>query len=137
MKQSSEYGIADSTYLAAGGKQGIENLVLDFYQIMGSNPRYKPIFDMHPQNIELSLDKLALFLCGWMGGPRLFTEKYGQIAIPAAHQHLSIGEVERDLWLSCMSEALSKQDYPEALTLYLMQQFFIPAERVRLSSHSS
>jgi hemoglobin len=74
---------------------------------------------------------LALFLGGWMGGPKPFIYKYGPIRIPAAHSHLQVTAVERDLWLECMGRAMRRQNYPVALTDYLLQQLFIPAERIR------
>jgi len=131
MADSLTYGKGDTTYRAAGEQTGIRKLVDTFFDIMGSNPQYRVIYKMHPEDIEISRDKLALFLCGWMGGPRPFVEKYGQIAIPTVHQHLQITEVERDLWLNCMREALALQDYSDSLCSYLITQLSIPAERVR------
>lgn len=126
-----EYGHGDTTYQAAGGQAGIRKLVDCFFDFMASDAKYSVIYDWHPQDKEVSRDKLALFLCGWMGGPRPFVEKYGQIRIPEAHRHLTITAVERDLWLDCMSRALNVQDYPPDLVKYLQQQLYIPAERVR------
>lgn len=131
MEQHSQYGDGDTTFLAAGGQPGIRKLVDCFFDIMASDPCYQTIYGWHPEDKEISRDKLALFLCGWMGGPRPFIEKYGQIRIPDVHKHLKITEVERDLWLECMSRALSSQDYPPDLIEYLRQQLWIPAERVR------
>ena len=131
MAQQLDYGHGDSTYRAADGQAGIRKLVDSFFDLMGSDPRYRVIFDWHPQNKEEARDKLALFLCGWMGGPKPFVEKYGPIRIPQAHQHLSITALERDLWLECMGHALQRQDYPAALKDYLLRQLYIPAERIR------
>ena len=129
--QQESYGKGDATYQAAGGQVGIRRLVDCFFDIMASDPHYATIYQWHPEDKETSRDKLALFLCGWMGGPRLFEEKYGRVRIPEAHRHLQVTAVERDQWLGCMSRALAEQDYPPELVNYLMQQFYIPAERVR------
>jgi hemoglobin len=131
MAPQPEYGHEDSTYRAAGEQAGIRKLVDSFFDIMGSDPRYRVIFDWHPADKEEARDKLALFLCGWMDGPRPFVEKYGPIRIPDAHKHLRITAVERDLWLECMGRALCQQDYPAALVDYLLRQLYIPAERIR------
>jgi len=131
MTNEATYGKDDATYQAAGQRAGICALVGTFFDIMSSNPAYRRIYDMHPPNNEVSRDKLALFLCGWMGGPRFFVEKYGSVSIPGAHAHLDITEVERDMWLSCMREALVVQDYSPALQVYLLEQLAFPAERVR------
>ncbi|HUV21162.1 MAG TPA: group II truncated hemoglobin [Gammaproteobacteria bacterium] len=131
MTQQDAYGQGDSTYRAAGGQAGIRQLVDCFFDIMSSEPRYQVIYGWHPADKDESRDKLALFLCGWMGGPKPFIDKYGPIRIPAAHSHLQVTEVERDLWLECMGRALQQQNYPMALIEYLLQQLFIPAERIR------
>ncbi len=86
---------------------------------------------MHPQDITESRDKLARFLCGWLGGPKLFNEKYGKIRIPQAHSHLDIGTDERDAWLRCMEESLKDQPYDAAFKTYLLEQLFVPADRSR------
>ena len=131
MTQSPEYGDGDATFRAAGGQAGIRKLIDTFFDIMGSNPAYRRIYDWHPDDIEVSRDKLTLFLCGWMGGPRPFLEKYGPIAIPVVHRHLDVTEIERDMWLNCMKEALAQQDYAESLRQYLIEQLYVPAERIR------
>jgi len=65
-----------------------------------------------------------------MGGPKLYTEKYGSINIPRDHAHLTIGEAERDAWLLCMEKAIALQHYPQDFAIYLLAQLRIPAERI-------
>ena len=131
MTQQENYGEGDASFQAAGGQAGIRRLVDRFFDIMAADPKYATIYHWHPEDKEISRDKLALFLCGWMGGPKPFVEKYGRIRIPEVHRHLAVTEVERDQWLECMSRALAEQNYPPALIKYLQLQFYIPAERVR------
>lgn len=125
------YGEADASFQAAGGEKGIRLLVEEFYRQMGSLPEAKKIFDMHSDDLEMTIDKLTRFLCGWLGGPKLFNEKYGQIRIPVAHKHLAIGTTERDAWLLCMEKALETQPYNDDFKAYLLEQLFVPAERSR------
>lgn len=127
------YGTGDATYQAAGQETGIRKLVDCFYDIMEKNSDYKTIRSWHPRNSEISRDKLARFLCGWMGGPSRYRERYGPISIPKAHMHLKVTESEKDQWLSCMREALNRQDYPKSLIDYLHAQLSVPAEAVRLA----
>ena len=99
---------------------------------------------MHPGDLTVSIDKLARFLCGWMGGPKRYSEKYGGIAIPPAHSHLPVGESEKQAWLDCMREALDKLDsrsrdivvsrwlLDPKITLHtLAEKYEISAERIR------
>jgi hemoglobin len=113
---------------------GITKLVDAFYDLMDSLPEAKHIRDMHPEDLTLSRQKLAYFLSGWMGGPRLYAEHFGSISIPKAHMHLTIESEERDAWMLCMEKALSKMNYPDSLKTYLMEQLFRPAEMIRKTS---
>lgn len=124
------YGHEDCSFKAAGGAEGIQKLVEDFYRIMDERSHATVIRNMHPDDLDISVDKLARFLCGWLGGPRLYNEKYGSISIPAVHAHLVIHEGERDSWLSCMQEAISLQSYAADFAEYLLVQLRVPAERI-------
>ena len=125
------YGYEDSSFQAAGAERGIKKLAYDFYDIMSSESEFKIIYEMHSRDINESIDRLARFLCGWMGGPRLYQKHYGSIHIPYAHQHLNIGDQERDLWLRCMEKALALQPYKKSFKKYLLAQFKIPAEVIQ------
>ena len=131
MASKPEYGVDDESFIAAGKVEGIRQLVEDFYQQMDTQPNAKVIRAMHQDDLSESADKLALFLCGWLGGPKLFSDKYGPIRIPKAHSHLNIGYAERDAWLYCMEQAISKQPYEQSFKKYLLQQLAMPAERSR------
>ncbi|MGX5173475.1 group II truncated hemoglobin [Aliikangiella sp. IMCC44653] len=130
MHEILRFGQLDASFQAAGGEQGVRQLVDDFYDNMQSIKRAKAILEMHPADLEVSRDKLFRFLCGWLGGPRLFQEKYGPISIPKVHAHLAIGESERDAWLLCMQQAVEKQPFSEEFKSYFMKQISMPANRV-------
>lgn len=125
------YGVEDASFQAAGGEVGIHKLVDEFFTRMGTDDRFRVIYDMHPDDKDESRDKLARFLCGWLGGPKRYHEKYGAISIPRVHQHLAIATPERDQWLTCMQETVAEQDYADDFKSYLMEQLFVPAEGVR------
>lgn len=125
------YGTGDTSFQAAGGVAGLRRLVDTFFDRMGSDERFATIYGMHPEDREMSRDKLARFLCGWLGGPRLYNEKYGAIGIPRVHAHLAIATAERDQWLTCMAESVAEQPFAPEFKRYLMEQLFVPAEAVR------
>ena len=126
-----QYGVGDASYQAAGGESGIRKLVDDSYDAMERLPEAKKIRDMHPKDLEITRDKLTRFLCGWLGGPKLYMEKYGSIRIPQAHSRFEIGSKGRDAWLLCMDTALKNQPYTAEFKNYLMEQLYVPAERSR------
>jgi len=129
--KKTSYGIGDASFQAAGGIEGVTRLVDEFYDQMCIRDEAKTIRSMHADDLSESREKLALFLSGWLGGPKLYREKYGPIRIPAAHSHLDIGIQERDAWLMCMQKALDVQPYQEDFKHYLLEQLFVPAERSR------
>lgn len=128
------YGDGDTSFRTAGGVEGLRVLVDDFYRMMDTLPEAAVIRAMHPDDLTEAADKLHRFLCGWLGGPKLYREKYGSIHIPSAHAHLAIGAAERDAWLLCMERALALQDYPQDFRDYLLRELFRPAEGCRLAS---
>jgi hemoglobin len=100
---------------------------------METLPEAKVIRSMHREDLTLSRKKLAYFLSGWLGGPKLYPENFGSISIPSAHKHLPIGAEESDAWMLCMQKAVEKQPYEEPFKLYLIEQLRIPAERIRVA----
>ena len=129
-----EYGVGSNSYLMAGELLGIIRLVDEFYKKMDELAESKKIRDMHSVDLTESKQKLAYFLSGWLGGPKLYAEHYGSINIPLAHKHLSIGAEESDAWLLCMQEAINTQPYEAAFKTYLMKQLRVPVEKTRMVS---
>ena len=131
---TSQYGQGDATFQAAGAEPGIRELVTQFYANMATN--HPQLFELHSDTTTAAIDKLASFLCGWMGGPRLYQEKYGPISIPGVHAHLVVDDRLRDEWLACMATALKSMDYPQALQTYLLEQLSKPAQMIRKTSRT-
>lgn len=125
------YGTLDASYIAAGKEQGIRQLVDEFYHQMETKKQGHHIRAMHTDDLDVIKDKLTVFLMGWLGGPRNYAQKYGQMSIPMVHKHLLVGEEERDAWLYCMNEALKHQDYDEDFKKYLIYELARPAEAIR------
>ncbi|MGJ8692749.1 MAG: group II truncated hemoglobin [Thalassotalea sp.] len=128
--KSCEYGVGDNSYKMAGELSGITKLVDEFYHNMDVFSESKKIRNMHTSDLSASRKKLAYFLSGWLGGPKLYAENYGSINIPQAHKHLSIGIDESEAWLLCMQKAIDNQPYEAAFKIYLMEQLRVPAERI-------
>ena len=93
-------------YELMGGETAVRCLVDRFYDLMDEDPDYYGIRKLHPQDLSSSRQKLFMFLCGFMGGPSLYTEKFGEPRMRTRHLPFSIGVSERDQWLSCMSRAM-------------------------------
>lgn len=130
------FGVGDASYQAAGGIDGLRRLVDDFYRLMDELPEAAALRRMHPQDLDASRDKLACFLSGWLGGPRLFSEKYGAISIPSFHAQWPIDEAGSAAWLNCMAQAIARQDYTPAFAEYLLTQLRVPAQRIVQASQN-
>jgi hemoglobin len=131
MAEQPLYGMGDRSFQAAGGEVGITELVREFYRRMSSDERFKAIFEMHPDSTK-SIDRLLAFLCGWLGGPKLYNERFGSINIPKVHAHLPITGADRDAWLTCMGESIDLQPYADDFKEYLKRQLAIPAGVIAL-----
>ena len=131
--KSSTYGVEDGSYKAAGQLPGLTNLAESFYDFMESIPEAKTIRDMHKSDLSDSRQKLAYFLSGWLGGPKLYSANFGSIRLPSAHKHLPIGLEESEAWILCMRKAVEEQPYEESFKLYLIEQLKVPAEKIRVA----
>lgn len=130
MSEQPPYGVGDASYHAAGGIDGLQRLIADFYRLMDEPGAAADLRRMHGENLDMARDKLACFLSGWLGGPRLFAEKYGAIAIPTFHARWPIDQRLADSWLSCMAQAIALQPYPPDFAEYLLRQLRVPAQRI-------
>jgi len=124
------FGVGDASFQAAGGQEGLERLVAEFYRVMDEDPRAVTVRRLYPEELELAREKLVSFLSGWLGGPRRYAETFGSIHIPQFHTRWKIGEAERDAWLFCMEQAITRQPYSAPFAEYLLRQLKVPAERI-------
>ena len=123
--------MSDTLYQALGGEAAIRKLVDRFYDLMETQPEYVAIRILHPRDMSGSRDKLFWFLCGWMGGPNHFIERFGHPRLRARHMPFPIGVLERDQWLACMDQAMGETGVPPALRERLRESFFQTADWMR------
>ena len=128
------FGQRDASYRAAGGEEGLARLCEAFYRHMDAVPGAATVRAMHGADLSLSREKLKVFLAAWLGGPNLYTERFGRISIPGAHAHLAVDEAERDAWLLCMRLAVAEQPWTEEFKEYFLAAIAVPADRVRMAS---
>jgi hemoglobin len=128
-KNPGEYGYENTSLRAMGGEEGVRRLADLFYDAMERRPEATKIRNMHADDLDLSREKLAAFLTGWLGGPKRYSERWGPIRIPAAHSHLAIGAEERDAWLACMQEAVNDMPVADDFKAYFMREVAVPANR--------
>ena len=118
-------------YDRVGGEAEVRTLVDRFYDLMDLDPAYREIRALHPEALDGSRDKFFWFLCGWLGGPQHYTERFGHPMLRARHMPYSIGILERDQWLSCMRTAMQEVKLDPAFAQQLEASFFKTADWMR------
>lgn len=114
-----------------GGEPAVRALVDRFYDLMDLEPDYAGIRALHPPDLDGSRDKLFWFLCGWLGGPSHYIERFGHPRLRARHLPFSIGISERDQWLACMDQAMRELAVSAALRERLAEAFHGTADWMR------
>lgn len=110
-------------YEALGGESAVRALVTAFYDAMDRDPAFARIRSLHKPSLEEAREKLFEFLCGWLGGPELYVNKYGHPRLRGRHMPFPIGEPERDQWLACMKIALDANAVAGDIRAFLDQRF--------------
>ncbi|MBB5018645.1 hemoglobin [Chitinivorax tropicus] len=118
-------------YELLGGEAVVRQLVDRFYDHMETDPRVKPLRDMHPEDLTSSREKLFMFLSGWLGGPDLFIQKFGHPMLRARHMPFPVDEEARDQWILCMLQAMAEVPMDDALREHLEVSFWKTADFMR------
>lgn len=114
-----------------GGEAAVRALVDRFYDLMDLEPGYAGLRAMHPTSLDGSRDKLFWFLCGWLGGPDHFVQRFGHPRLRARHLPFAIGIAERDQWVACMQQAMHELDVDAGLQQELAKAFTGTADWMR------
>ena len=114
-----------------GGEGEVRALVDRFYDLMDLEPAFADLRAAHGASLEAARDKLFWFLCGWLGGPDHYVERFGHPRLRARHLPFRIGIKERDQWLACMGQAMADCDLDPALQARLAESFAGTADWMR------
>jgi hemoglobin len=114
-----------------GGEAQVRSLVDRFYDLMDLEPGYRELRAAHGSTLDEARNKLNWFLCGWLGGPQHYVERFGHPRLRARHLPFAIGIKERDQWLACMHQAMQEVAVDPALIARLNESFFTTADWMR------
>jgi hemoglobin len=114
-----------------GGEEKVKALVERFYDLMDLEPGYSALRAVHGTELAHAREKLFWFLCGWLGGPQHYTDRFGHPRLRARHLPFRIGIRERDQWLACMDQAMGETGVDETLRARLNESFFQTADWMR------
>jgi hemoglobin len=102
------------------GEENLRLLVDRFYDLVFSHEQISHLFKTDK---ELIKEKQRLFLTQFLGGPPLYSERYGHPQLRARHLPHPIHEEDAVAWLSCMSAAVTSLSIEEPLKDELLKRF--------------
>jgi hemoglobin len=126
-----ESGQALTPFEWIGGEPGVQALANRFYDLMDLEPQYRELRASHGTTLDEARQKLFWFLCGWLGGPQHYQERFGHPRLRMRHMPFKIGMLERDQWLACMDRAMLDTGVPADLRARLNHSFFQTADWMR------
>ncbi|MCX7376136.1 MAG: group II truncated hemoglobin [Alphaproteobacteria bacterium] len=120
-----------SPYDRIGGEPTIRRLVERFYDLMETTREGHAARAIHGPDLGPSREKLFMYFTGWLGGPPLFTDRYGPPMLRRRHLHAAIATLEIEAWLTCFRQAWSETVNDPPLTAVLMPQIENLARHMR------
>lgn len=102
------------------GPERLKELVNRFYDLVLNKSSIAHLFNTETTLIR---EKQYFFLTQFLGGPQLYTEKYGHPQMRARHLPHAIGSAEKDEWLRCMRQAIDSMEFEDGLGEALYQCF--------------
>lgn len=116
------------TLYAQIGKERLQKMVNDFYDIVFNESTIAHLFNTSDGTIR---EKQFLFLSQFLGGPPLYSDKFGHPKMKIRHLPHAIGESEKEEWLRCMKLAIDKMEVESDLKITLYNCFPKVAEHMR------
>ncbi len=122
---------AATPFARIGGEAAVRRLVKRFYELMDTLPEAYAIRKLHQADLSSAEEKLFMFLCGWLGGPQLYVEKYGHPKLRARHLPFAIASEEAGQWMLCIRTAMAEVIDNEALRVDLDKSLSDLAQHMR------
>lgn len=117
-----------------GGADAVRALAEKFYDLMDERePALARLHDLdeHGRVSRRSRDRFALFLIGWLGGPRDYEEQHGHPRLRMRHGKVAVDTAMRDAWLRCMTSALDASAPDPETRAFLDRAFAHTADFLR------
>lgn len=128
-KSTDARAVRQSLYSQIGGEAVVKQLVETFYDLIEQHPEGQAVNVLHLRGHGVAHSRVEQFnfLCGFLGGPNLYAEKYGHSNVRLMHEHVEINAQAKDAWLVCMGMAIDQIGLEPALKEQLMANFTVVA----------
>jgi hemoglobin len=103
-----------------GGMEAFQRIAAAFYRRVETDDILRPLY---PPELDAARTRLALFLAQFFGGPADYNALRGHPRLRMRHFPFSIGQAERDRWLSHMLAAVDEAGVVEPARSVMAQYF--------------
>ena len=121
-------------YESIGGAEAVRSIVDLFIDEIENRPGVDHLRDLY-KNVDMTVyrERLFEFLCGWLGGPALYTQRHGIPMLRENHRSIPINDSAADEWMTCMKAALDKAVYDHSVHLKIEGALMRMAESLKNS----
>ena len=107
----------ESLYQRIGAAK-LREVVQAFYPLVKSEPL---IADLFPDNLSETMNKQEAFLTGFLGGPPLYHQTYGNPMLRYRHREFAITPTRAKAWFACFSDAVHSVALEESVRQELLE----------------
>jgi hemoglobin len=122
-----------TVYDIAGGEAPFFALAAAFYRRIDREPAIR---DMFPDDLSGPIERLALFLIQYFGGPGTYSEQRGHPRLRMRHIPFRIDRPARDIWVGHMLAALEEIEVSEQARA-AMRAYFEQGATFMINAHDS
>jgi hemoglobin len=109
-----------TVYDLAGGEAPFLAVAAAFYRRIDKEPALR---DMFPADLSGPIERLALFLIQYFGGPGAYSEQRGHPRLRMRHLPFRIDRKARDIWVGHMLAAVDEVEVPEPARTAMREYF--------------
>jgi hemoglobin len=116
----------DTPWHRLGGSASVTALAQTFYDVMEeTEPALAAIHrqDAPGKVAQVSRDRFALFLVGWLGGPQDYQATHGHPRLRMRHAQVVVDTQQRDAWVRAMQQAMNRRGIDGEVRSYLDVRF--------------
>ena len=97
-------GVVDTFYEQVGGEPTFRAITERFYEEVARDEVLLPLYP--EEDLHGAERRLRMFLEQYWGGPHTYNDERGHPRLRMRHVPYTIGPIERDAWLRCMTIAI-------------------------------
>jgi hemoglobin len=100
------------------GAGKLRQIVQTFYPLVQAHPL---LTDLFPEELSETMNKQEAFLTGFLGGPPLYHQTYGNPMLRYRHREFPITPSRAKAWFECFTDAVNSVDLPLETRLELLE----------------